>query len=181
MKSCPKCRSVYYDETLDFCTEDGSHLVSESIDKDEIPTVISNKTDHPLPEKTLELPNNFTNIKEPLDVQNKKDIQPNSKFDTKIAGLKEKVSYQGLKTLEILPIIFALANNYWQWLYLNKNNFGDTLSFLISVNFIVWAMLFISGLIFSFLALKYGKNKGFAVTSLVILAVNLLLSIVPLK
>ena len=29
MKHCPVCQQVYPDETLNFCLEDGSHLVSD--------------------------------------------------------------------------------------------------------------------------------------------------------
>jgi magnesium-transporting ATPase (P-type) len=162
--------------------EDGSHLVQILADKDEIPTVITNKINNTPTEKTLE----FSNISDPIKGYSKKakpilsnEIKP--KIDEKLTIFKEKVSYQGLRTIEILPMILALANNYWQWLYLSKSSFGDTFSFLISANFIVWFLLLVLGLISCFIAIKFGKNKGFAITALVILAVNLLLTIVPLK
>lgn len=180
MKSCPKCKSVYYDETLEFCMEDGSRLTQTSPEKDEIPTIVSNKIPEILDDKTLEYHIKPTE-NENLEKYPEKNLNNKTKIDEKLTNFKEKVSYQGLRTIEILPIIIALANNYWQWLYLNKSDFSDTLSFLISINFIVWFLLLILGLTSSFIALKYGKNRGFAITSLVILAINLLLSIVPLK
>src|SRR5829696_5619719 len=30
MKKCPECRQVYYDETLNFCLEDGERLIEEN-------------------------------------------------------------------------------------------------------------------------------------------------------
>lgn len=184
MKSCPKCKSVFFDETLEFCMEDGSPLVLTSPEKEEVPTVIKNKSDFAVAEKTLE----FSEQNQPLtnylhEAKNTRQIEinPTVKIEEKLTNFKEKVSYQGLRTIEVLPIILALANNYWQWLYLNRTNYEDTLSFLISVNFIVWFSLLVFGSISCFIAIKYGKNRGFAITALVILAINLLLSIVPLK
>lgn len=181
MKSCPKCKSVYYDETLEFCTEDGSHLIQVLQEKDEVPTIVSHKINNALADKTLELPNISPSIKDTVKVSSQKELNPTAKIDAKITNFKEKASYQGLRAIEIVPIILALAHNYWQWLYLNKLNYSDTLSFLISINFLVWFLLLFLGLISCFAALKYGKNKDFAVTSMIILAINLLLSIVPLK
>jgi hypothetical protein len=43
----------------------------------------------------------------------------------------------------------------------------------------VWIFLLISSLLFGLFSLKYGKNKGFAITALVVLAINVILSIVP--
>lgn len=183
MKSCPKCKSVFFDETLEFCMEDGSPLVLTSPEKAEIPTVIKNKTDFAPADKTLEFSDEGKHLNNPFEPEKTRQTGLNQtvKIDEKLTNFKEKVSYQGLRTIEVLPIILALSNNYWQWLYLNRANYNDTLSFLISVNFIVWFVLLIFGLISCFVAIKYGKNRGFAITALVILAINLLLSIVPLK
>jgi len=164
--------------------EDGSPLVLTSPENDEIPTVVKNKTDFAAAEKTLEFSDHNQPLKSYLNEPEKIrqiGINPTNKIDGKLTNFKEKVSYQGLRTIEVLPIIPALANNYWQWLYLNRANDGDTLSFLISINFIVWFSLLVFGLISCFIAIKYGKYRGFAITALVILAINLLLSIVPLK
>ena len=169
MKSCPKCDAIYYDETLEFCTEDGSNLIKPLNKTEEIPTVLRTKIQDPTNAKTLNLPINAT-----AEIQN-------NKIDDKILNIKEKVTYQGIKTIEVIPIILALAHNYWQWIYFDKANFDKTIDLLISANFLIWILLLLLGGIFSFLALQYGKNKGFAITSLVILAINILLSIVPLK
>ncbi len=164
--------------------EDGASLVLTSPEKEEIPTVVKNKPDFAAAEKTLE----FSEQNQPLnnylkEAENTRQIEinPTVKIEEKLTNFKEKVSYQGLRAIEVLPIILALANNYWQWLYFNRANYRDTLSFLISFNFIVWFLLLIFGLVSCFIALKYGKKRGFAITALVILAINLLLSIVPLK
>ncbi len=110
----------------------------------------------------------------------KETILTNRETD-KLANIKEKVTYQGNKVIETAPIVVALIHNYWQWLYLHKTNYSDTISFLTSGHFSIWLSLLIVGVITSFIALKYGKNKVFAITGLVILAINLLLSIVPIK
>jgi hypothetical protein len=164
--------------------EDGSPLILTSPEKDEILTLVKNKTDFAAAGKTLEFSDKNQTVKSFLNEPEKTrqtGMNPTNKIDEKLTNFKEKVSYQGLRTIEVLPIILALANNYWQWLYLNRANYGDTLSFLISINFFVWFLLLIFGLISCIIAVKYGKNRGLAITALVILAINLLLSIVPLK
>ena len=117
----------------------------------------------------------------PVEFENSKETILQNKDTDKLLNIKEKITYQGFKVIEIAPIVLSLTHNYWQWLYLNKTNYPDTLSFLTSSHFVIWLLLLTSGAISSFIALKYGRNKGFAIASLVILAINLLLSIVPNK
>lgn len=168
MKVCPKCKVEYADDTLEFCLEDGTRLISSGSKK----ASAQGKT---------EVFNNFP-AAPPANVSEvSKETILQNKDTGKIAHIKEKVTYQSYKTIEIAPIVLALAHNYWQWLYLNKTNYGDAVSFLTSGHFIVWLCLLFVGTVTSFTALKYAKNKDFAVTSLVILAINLLLSIVPYK
>jgi magnesium-transporting ATPase (P-type) len=166
MKRCPKCNVEYLDNTLEFCLEDGTRLV---LSANQNPTTAKTAVLSDFPKH---LPFEFETSKETI-LQNK---------DTdKLTHIKEKVTYQGFKIIEVAPIVLSLTHNYWQWLYLNKTNYNDTISFLTSSQFVVWLLLLMSGAISSFIALKFGKNKGFAIASLVILAINLLLSIVPNK
>ncbi len=166
MKNCPKCNAEYLDNTLEFCLEDGSKL-------------FTSKNENPTNAKTAVLndfhkpsSNNFEISKETI---------PRKKETDKLANIKEKVTYQSNKVIETAPIVVALIHNYWQWLYLEKANYSTTVAFLTSGQFSIWLSLLIVGAITSFIALKYGKFKGFAITGLVILAINLLLSIVPNK
>jgi hypothetical protein len=166
MKSCPKCNIEYLDNTLEFCLEDGSKLFTS---KNEIPTNAKTAILNDFPKPS---PNNF---------EISKEIILRKKETDKLANIKEKVTYQSNKVIETAPIVVALIHNYWQWLYLEKANYGTTIAFLTSGQFSIWLSLLVVGAITSFIALKYGKNKGFAITGLVILAINLLLSIVPIK
>ena len=158
MKKCPKCRRDYSDGTLEFCLEDGARLVSPILTKTSEATVI-------LPNTEI-LPDFSTN---PLEAAK----------TTKVQELKEKAVAQGYKILEIAPIVFALVHNYWQWLYVDKQKFYTVSEFLLSANFIVWLILLMIGAGLSISTLKFGRNKSFAITSLIILAINLLLFIVP--
>lgn len=158
MKKCPKCRREYSDGTLEFCLEDGARLISPILTKTSEETVV-------LP-NTEVLPNFETNPIEPAKT-------------TKVQELKEKAVNRGYKVLEIAPIVFALIHNYWQWLYVDKQRFSTVAEFILSANFIVWLLFLLIGAIVSIFALKLAKNKGFAITSLIILAINLLLFIVP--
>ncbi len=167
MKICPKCKANYSDATLEFCLEDGTRLNFPAVNgtyTQEKTEAFNKIADAP--------PNNFDVSKETV-LQNK--------ATNKIAEIKEKVTYQGYKIIEIFPIVLALIHNYWQWLYLNKTDYANTISFLTSGHFIVWLCLLIVGVLTSIAALKYAKNRGFAVASLAILAINLLLSVVPNK
>lgn len=166
MKICPKCKVEYLDNTLEFCLEDGSKLLLFNIENPtNAKTAVLNNFSNPLPHK-------FETSKETV-LQNKET--------DKLANIKEKVTYQGNKVIETTPIVVALIHNYWQWLYLEKADYATTIAFLTSGQFSIWLSLLIVGIITSFIALKYVKNKGFAITGLVILAINLLLSIVPIK
>ena len=158
MKKCPKCRREYSDGTLEFCLEDGARLISPILTKTSEETVV-------LP-NTEVLPNFETNPIEPAKT-------------TKVQELKEKAVDRGYKVLEIAPIVFALIHNYWQWLYVDKQRFSTVTEFILSANFMVWLLFLLIGAIVSIFALKLAKNKGFAITSLIILAINLLLFIVP--
>ena len=171
MKYCPQCNQKYSDNTLEFCLEDGSRLTSDSGDSVPPTLVIPNNT----LDSTIETPN--------LHHQN---VPPTVKFNdakttvqNKGEVIKQKVVHQSFKVLEILPIIISLAHNYWQWLYVSNQHSSDLMSFIISIPFLVWIVLLIAGAILSLVALKYCENKGFAYTSLVVLAINFILFLVP--
>ncbi len=164
MKKCPKCLQNYSDKSLDFCLEDGMRLMSA-----EVALNLAQQTQA----KTLVLPT-LTNQ---IDSPNKTEVLT---YESNIpASIKEKAIQKGYKTLEISTVIFALSHNYWQWLYVDKPDFANLLSFLISTNFILWFFLLVFGTTTSLGALKYCQNKGFPIVSLVTLAINLILFIVP--
>ena len=181
MKRCPKCNSEFYDESLVFCLEDGSRLL-ETENSKYIPLNNKNKNTkfsddfetevlHEIPTKDVIL-SDFNKNQQTLEIQDNTN---------KITSIKEKAAQKGFKLIEILPVVFALSHNYWHWLYFDKAKFSSVWNFLISGTFLVWILLLFAGIIASLIAFKFGKNKQFAIVALVILAINLLLGIVPLK
>lgn len=166
MKCCPKCKVEYLDTTLEFCLEDGTRLV---LSANQNPSTAETAVLNDFPKQL------------PIELETSKETILQNKDTDKFSNIKEKVTYQGFKIIEVAPIVLSLTHNYWQWLYLNKTAYYDTIGFLTSSQFVVWLILLMLGAIASFVALKFGKNKGFAIASLVILAINLLLSIVPNK
>jgi hypothetical protein len=177
MKRCAVCQKEYYDETLEFCLEDGSRL--QKIDKinNEILTAPAIKPNIEISQaKTVQLTNDAEFKKPEL---HKTENLPNKNLSDKKEIIKQNVADTSLKILDTSPIVLALAHNYWQWLYLYRQPTYDLTAFFTSYNFLVWIFLLLGGLLFGLFSLKYGKNKGFAITALVVLAINVILSIVP--
>jgi hypothetical protein len=180
MKRCPKCSIDYFDNALEFCLEDGTKLVITTNSGEEIPTITkSNKPNltaaetvnlpFSIPAKTLEFSSHdLTNVKKIPQIETAKSNL-----------IKETVTLQSYKVLEIAPIFISLAHNWWQWIYLNNQYYSSISSFLVSANFLMWLLLLIAGTSISLLAIKKSPNKGFAFTSLVILSINLILFLVP--
>jgi hypothetical protein len=177
MKRCPSCQKIYYDETLEFCMDDGSRLAAVDEKTGETLTAASIKP--PFPSITGDRTVQFGSIPETQRAVEPGAAKTNLRFSEKKEMLKRNVSATTQKILNVSPIVLALAHNYWQWLYLFRTPVYDLTAFFTSYNFLVWIFLLFSGLTFGLFSLKYGNNKGFAITALVILAINLLLSIVP--
>ena len=171
MKRCPNCNREYSDASLEFCLEDGSRLVS-SLGTSLPQTIILPNTSPVLPTEKINIP--LQKAPQTIDINKVKTT-----VQEKSQAVKENVVNKSIKVLEVLPIIISLAHNYWQWLYVTNQNSSDLMSFIISTHFLVWLFLLIVGAIFSLIAIKYGQNKGFAYTSLVILAINFILFLVP--
>lgn len=177
MKKCLKCNAVYYDETLVFCLEDGTELRSVngqtavateqfSVDEKSIETMFSNRN--------AELPKTVA----ANDIET---FKQNSPIQTQSSSLKEKAVEKGYRTLEISSLVFALAHNWWQWLYVERQNYGSISAFLFSADFIIWVFLLLTGTVAGLLTLKFSRNKTLGYISLVVLAINLLLILVPHK
>lgn len=172
MKRCPKCRTDYFDNMLDFCLDDGERLLllknTGEIEK-AVPTQAETVVFSP-----DSLPANF----EPSGIEN--DAQTSLTGQAKkTEKLKEEVKQKWLKALEISPLILALAHNYWQWLYLARKYYYEFFDYFFSSAFLIWLLLLITTFVFGIISLKYSKRKDFAITALIVLAINVLLSIVP--
>ncbi len=131
MKRCPKCNLNYTDDTLEFCLEDGSRLVKDGTFESEIQTVARSKNPDLTTAKTVALPfsieeknRNLSGLNNPQSISQK-------------PLLKEKALRQSQKALEIAPIAFALAHNWWQWIYLNNQYYSSFVSYILSANFLM--------------------------------------------
>lgn len=175
MKRCPKCAADYYDEMLEFCLEDGAKLFVVSKPTKNAPFT-GQHTPSPLTEKTFNLP--FADGDETVESIKPSLAQTIQQADYSLEKTLDK-SPASLKALEVLPVIFALSHNWWQWLYAANQTTSSVSAFLISANFLVWILLLAAGAGISILAMKRCQNNGFAFVSLVMLSVNLILFLVP--
>lgn len=177
MKKCPKCQAVYYDETLLFCLEDGTELEfagRQSAVATENFSVNDKSIETMFVENRGELPKT-------IEAKAAATMRQDSPNPTQNASLKEKAVEKGYRTLEIGTLVAALAHNWWQWLYVDRQNYGSVSAFLFSADFVIWFLLLLAGTVAGLLTLKFSRNKTLAYFGLVILAINFILLIVPRK
>jgi hypothetical protein len=158
MKRCPKCRHEYSDKTLEFCLEDGSRLISPVLTEASFETVV--------------LPGSAA-------VTDAPGAGPAPAQTAKLQVFKERAVDRGRRIMELAPMIIALVHNYWQWIYADQQETHSIANFLLSAGFIVWLLLLLAGATAGVLALKLARNKSFAITGLIVLAINFLLFVVP--
>ena len=169
MKRCPKCNADYFDNMLEFCLEDGMRLSFASQSAG-----VTIPTTHPTP-PTIQQPGPLvTSHSEETVVMQRPGLPETA------AGLKNEAEQpQTAKILETAPIVLALAHNWWQWIYLDKTYVYSITDYIVSANFLMWLLLLGSGAAVSLLAVKHSKNKTLGIISLVALAINLILFLVP--
>ena len=167
MKRCPKCNADYYDNMLEFCLEDGTRLNYLSPAQN-APATVAQPPRQTAAEKTVSMPLSAqSGPREVETVVAKAIVPPDS------AELSQN------KVLEIAPVVVALAHNWWQWLYLEKQYYSSFMDYVFSANFLMWLLLLGAGAAICLYSLKRSERKGFAYTGLVILAINLILFLVP--
>lgn len=173
MKRCPKCRTEYFDNMLDFCLDDGERLLLVEVTEDSTRGGVSSA-------ETVRLQTDLKTepFYSPLE-KTEPFAQAAPTLKNKSEKIKREVARKSLEILEIAPMISALAHNYWQWLYLSRKNYYEFTDYFLSIEFIIWMLLLITTFVFGIISLKYSERKAFAVTALVVLAINVLLSIVP--
>lgn len=177
IKKCPQCQTAYYDRTLEFCLEDGTKL----IETDEMATVESKPATKQNNVETIAF-EPFPTIPPTVEVRDAADSSIQTpKTETKLEALKQNAVEKGYRTLETSALVFALAHNWWQWLYVDRQNYGSVTNFLFSADFLIWAVLLIAGTVAGLSTLKFSQKKAFGYASLVILAINFILLIVPRK
>jgi len=163
MKRCPKCNADYYDNMLEFCLEDGTRLTSLS----GAPATVAQP-----PRQTAE-----ETVSMPLS-PNPQQHEVETVVAKSIAPVEDPTLSQN-KALEIAPAVIALAHNWWQWLYLEKQYYSSFMDYVFSANFLMWLLLLAAGVTISLYSIKRSERKGFAYTGLAILAINLILFLVP--
>ena len=104
--------------------------------------------------------------------------QPSAKV-TEPLSLKEKTIEKGYRALEVGTVALALAHNWLQWLYIDRQSYGSIANFLTSAEFLIWLLLLFAGAAAGLLTLKFARRKELAYLGLLILAVNFLLLLVP--
>lgn len=173
MKRCPNCNAEYFDMTLEFCLEDGTRLILIPARETESPTFIRPTRESSTTEKTMNLP--FSNPAQTMEFSGANPVQTTSQKTL----IKDKVAENTNNALEIAPFVVALAHNWWQWIYLNNQYYSSFSTYILSANFLMWLLLLMAGAVSGLLAVKRCRNKSFALASLVILSINLILFLVP--
>lgn len=165
MKRCPKCSADYFDNMLEFCIEDGARLT--------FATQTAAAT-APLKHRTSASESTAGPIER---LSQETVVVPNIK-GLSVADQQAEPG-RTARLIEVVPIFFALAHNWWQWLYLEKTYISSITDFLISANFLMWLLLLVAGTVSGVYTVKYSRNKTIGIISLVALAVNLILFLVP--
>ena len=166
MKRCPQCKAEYFDNLLEFCLEDGTRLsfaadtTAASRGKSAADTVpLGGPLATAASEETIVIP-------PPVSVQS-----PARKPDL----IEEKVSTY----FDYFPLAVALMHNWWQWIYLEKTYVYSITDYILSANFLMWLLLLRVGVVGGIYSFKRSNNKTLALISLVTLAINLILFLVP--
>jgi len=171
MKRCPKCNRSF-ETSLDFCLEDGSRLTSLS-------DTATNVTIESKPQNTA--PPTVAYPLAPVRTA-ANELSKAAEVETVVARKEilgvEAVSRSNV-VLEYAAVAVALAHNWWQWLYLEKQYYSSFFEYVFSANFLMWLLLLVGGTAISLFVIRKSSSKTFGVVSLVILAINLILFLVP--
>ena len=171
MKRCPKCNRSF-ENSLDFCLEDGARLnpifdsATEVTIESKPAQTVSPTVAYPMA-PMREAANKLSHTVETETVVAKKAI------------MGQEPIVKPTPAFEYASIGIALAHNWWQWLYLEKQYVSSILDYIFSANFLMWLVLLVSGTAISLFVVRRSERKIFGILSLVILAINLILFLVP--
>lgn len=176
MKKCPQCQADYFDEMLEFCLEDGAKLTFVKSTATAADTKVFKTA-----QNSIETAFFDARAEVPKTVNVNEAARTNALLpdETKLTSLKQNAVEKGYRALEIGTLVFALAHNWWQWLYVDRQSYGSISNFLFSVEFLLWFLTLLAGTVLGLLTLKFSQRKALAYVGLVILAVNFLLLLVP--
>ena len=88
-------------------------------------------------------------------------------------------SERTMQLVTYTPLAIALLHNWWQWVYLEKTYVYSITDFLLSANFLMWALLLVAGTTLGIYSLKRSGNRTAAIIALVTIAINFILYLVP--
>ena len=163
MKKCPSCQADYFDNRLEFCLDDGTRLLSTDTSTQERPQAPKR------PEVTEPL------VRPPLNSQETVVIGPKQTEAARV--IAPLAASSGVP--ETAALVLALLHNWWQWIYIEKVYISSIAEFLLSANFLMWLLLLSAGTAVSIYSIKVSRNRTLAIISLVTLAINLILFLVP--
>ena len=180
MKKCPQCQADYFDEQLEFCLEDGAKLAFVRSTATVADTKVFSTAENSVATAFFE--QRGAEVPQTADANSpaaKTTSLPAD--DTKLTSLKQNAVETGSRALEIGTLVLALANNWLQWLYIERQHYGTFTNFVFSVEFLFWLLLLFAGAAAGLLTLKLSRTKTLAYVGLVILAINFVLLLVPKK
>src|SRR5258705_11841303 len=136
MKRCPKCNRSF-DTSLDFCLEDGSRLIS-------LPAASAPVTTEAKPAQTADQTGAFPIAKATLlsEFIRTDEVQT---VVAKANGILPRTATPTNLIFEYAAIVIALAHNWWQWLYLEKQYMSSIMEYIFSANFLMWLLLLAGG------------------------------------
>ena len=178
MKKCPKCQADYFDEQLEFCLEDGAKLTFARSTATAADTKVFNTAQNSIETAFFDSRAEVPQTVKANDALKTNTLQPD---ETKLTSLKQNAVEKGYRALEIGTLVIALANNWLQWLYIERQSYGTLTNFLFSVEFLIWLLLLFAGAAAGLLTLKLSRTKTLAYVGLVVLAINFVLLLVPKK
>ncbi|MGD9561161.1 MAG: hypothetical protein AB7F88_02965 [Pyrinomonadaceae bacterium] len=170
MKRCPKCNANYFDNMLEFCLEDGTQLASSPG-----PAMTANPT-VPIPPVARTAGPIASQVSEETVVVGPPKHERTG-TEPRPEQIREPASSIGV--IERAGVGLALAHNWWQWLYLEKTYVYSITDYILSANFLMWLLLFGTGTAAGIYSFKRSKDKTFAIITLLLLAINLILFLVP--
>ncbi len=117
MKQCPSCQTKYTDDTLKFCLQDGTPLVSQINSETEMPTVAFTDSE------TIVSPRQVERLDIPVEKSNTRDWQPSQQTQVSEFQPESKKSNTFLVaalTAFIMLLLFGGAVGTWFYLKSKK-------------------------------------------------------------
>ena len=171
MKRCPKCGADYFDNMLEFCLDDGVRLsrLDGTVTATSPPVELADRPS----QETVVLAGRGAGSAPIAGRDDTETVVAGQQFDA------QPTAAAGGEVFAYSAIGVALAHNWWQWVYLENQYVYTIATYIFSANFLMWLMLLTGGVTLSLLALKQNRSSKLPYISLIVLAINLILFLVP--